>query len=254
MRSAFFALFHAALLGGLAGCGGDARPDEFGATGGDGGASGLAGGGGSAGDGGYAAGDGGYAGDGGSSGAGPSNVYMNHCSGTPWTGPTSPHFETLSACDVAEPCEQSLAQLVDLEGYFVDERISCLLSALAERRGGRYLHETNSTYGDAGAGAFHTLVVHPDGTASYVSDTYQCVPSTTPVEDLPPPEPYRCTLKPPSYFEACVAAITRVETGSAYPPEGAEAWACAFGDGDGYKPNNLFWFESCESERPASCD
>jgi hypothetical protein len=42
---------------------------------------------------------------------------------------------------------------VDSEGYFVDERIGCVLSALAERRVGRDLHETNSPYGDAGAGA-----------------------------------------------------------------------------------------------------
>ena len=179
---------------------------------------------------------------------------MNYCSGSPWSGPTSSHYETLSGCDVVEPCEQSLAQLVDTEGYFVDERIRCLLSALAERRVGRYLHETNSTYGDAGAGGFHTLVVHEDGSASYVNDAYQCVPSSTPVDHLPPAEPYRCTLKPPSYFEACVAALVGVENGSAYPPEGAEAWACAFGDGDGYQPNNLFWFESCESELPAKCE
>ena len=228
------------MLGGLAACGGDTGRESAGA--GDGGSAS----GGSA--------NGGSAGVAGSAGTGPDNIATNYCSGAPGTGPTSPHAATLSACDVEAPCEQSLTQLVELEGYFVDDRIGCLLTALAERRIGRYLHQTDSIYGDSGAGAFHTLVVHADGTASYVSDEYQCVRSTTPVDDLPPAQPFRCSLKPPSYFEACVAAVASVEDGSAYPPEGAEAWACVFGDGDGYTPNHLFWFESCESELPVSCE
>jgi hypothetical protein len=72
-------------------------------------------------------------------------------------------------------------------------------------------------------------IVHGDGAVSYVRETYQCVLSTVPVDELPPAEPYTCTLKPPSYFEACVAAIEALEGREPYPPEGTgiAAWACA---------------------------
>lgn len=188
---------------------------------------------------------------GGSGGTGGSGGdLMSYCSGREAPDPDA---EALAACDVTEPCEPSLAQLAELEGYFLDDRIGCLLSALGERRVGRYRHETDSTWGNGDAGAVHTLVVHEDGTASYVREAYQCIQSSIALEELPPVAPLRCVLKPPSYFEACAAAI-EVLDGQAYPPEGAEAWACAFGDGDGVTPNNLFWFESCESEAPARCE
>jgi hypothetical protein len=77
MRPAQLSLLPALLLGGLAACGGDTTRDEP-LTAGGGGASGST--------------SGGSAGDGGSSGAGPSNVSMNYCSGSPWSGPTSPHY------------------------------------------------------------------------------------------------------------------------------------------------------------------
>jgi hypothetical protein len=200
-----------------------------------------------------AAGEGGAAAEAGSAGSLMSNYY---CSGSPWGSPPSAHVEALSACDVEEPCERSNAQLVELDGHYMADNIACLLSAFAERRVGRYRYETDSTWGNANVGAFHTLLVHGDGAVSYVRETYQCVESTVPVDELPPAEPYTCTLKPPTYFEACLAAIEALEGREPYPPlgTGIAAWACAFGDGDGYTPNNLFWFESCVSDMPLSCD
>jgi hypothetical protein len=77
-------------------------------------------------------------------------------------------------------------------------------------------------------------------------------PALADAGSAPPLNP-RAALKPPSHFEACLAAIRALGGREAYPPEGTEAWACAFGD-DGHTPNNLSWFESCASEASPRCE
>jgi hypothetical protein len=37
-------------------------------------------------------------------------------------------------------------------------------------------------------------------------------------------------------------------------PPSNEAWACAFGDGDGETASELDWFESCEALEPLVCE
>jgi len=70
------------------------------------------------------------------------------------------------------------------------------------------------------------------------------------------PDPgQRCTLKPQSYFEECVTAVTEDVPGEpdrAAP--GSLAYECAFGDGDRQVTSRLLWFESCESESPIACE
>jgi hypothetical protein len=244
VRSALFlTVCGSAVLGLISACE-DADPLHEPAAGGGGAVSQAAGEGGAAAQSGDAAGQGG----------GPPEP-MSYCSGTfPYSTPAPPR--ALPGCDAEEPCVRSLAQVPEgQDSEYIGEEILCLLSALAERRPGRYSHETDaSTTGAANTSALHTLVVHDDGTVSYVSEPYRCVRSIEPMGDVSSVGPLGCTLKPPSYFEACIAAIEEAIDPRNPSLDRAEAWACAFGDGDIYTPSNLFWFESCANELPPRCD
>ena len=160
-------------------------------------------------------------------------------------GPDERDFEVLSSC-LGGSCEvQGYAQLIEAGFRNIHrDSVSCVLSALRDRSAGRYAHETNSTFSNGGVGAHHVIVGFDDGTATYARQRYG-----TPGFASYDPEPgQRCVLKPPSYFDDCLAAL---ETTSAHLDD--EGWRCAFGDGGTTTPSSLEWFESCESESPASC-
>jgi hypothetical protein len=164
--------------------------------------------------------------------------------------------EASAACQVPEPCLDSSVQLVEIDGHAYGTRPLCVFEALAERRIGRYRHDTNATFSNGNAGAWHTLVVRSDGTVSYIREPYRNVFPPPALGDLPPIEPLRCTLKPASYFEACHAAVEEAAEGGAGGPSQDDevAWSCAFGDGSHLTPSALLWFESCVSEDPLQCE
>ncbi|HMI87509.1 MAG TPA: hypothetical protein VK550_25655 [Polyangiaceae bacterium] len=102
----------------------------------------------------------------------------------------------------------------------------------------------------AAVGARHLLLVTGDGTVRYARDRYQQI-SSIPGDESGHhgygAEPgRRCQLKPPGYFDGCIAAVQA--------PQGSDAWACAFGDGGLTVPSAMFWFESCTDASPLTCD
>lgn len=164
-------------------------------------------------------------------------------------------LRALEACAVPEPCGErdSFAQLIENQARNMDEEsLRCVLSALAARRPGRYVHHTDSTFSNGSSAAKHVFVVGADGTAAYVRDPRQSFSGPEPRETVLPPDPaQRCTLKPASYFEACLAAVARTAAGATRADD--EGWACAFGDGEVLRASRLDWFERCEPESPPRC-
>ena len=156
-------------------------------------------------------------------------------------------FDVLSTCASGACTGESSAQLIEGFTQSIDrESLSCVLTALRDRTRGRYAHGTNSTFTSGVVGAEHAVVVLASGAASYARRRYSSGAGAVAYE----PEPaQRCELKPQSYFDSCLAALER-PTGPTMDPE---AWSCAFGSGTVTSPSTLAWFESCETESPASC-
>jgi len=124
------------------------------------------------------------------------------------------------------------------------------MEALQERKPGRYIHGTRSAHGQGDEGVDHVLIVRADGTALYARMVYVDVRGSVITEMSETPEPAQlCTLRDPSYFAECAAAMRQVK-----PNERVQEvpWQCAFGEGD-TKPGELKWFESCEAA-PATCE
>jgi hypothetical protein len=172
-------------------------------------------------------------------------------------GPPSPNVQAIAACELEDPCPDSFVQLIEGSSHNINSTTLCMFTALAQRRVGRYRHDTNSTFGNGNAGAYHNWIVSSDGTVVYVREPYRQVYPPANLGDLPPIEPLRCTLKPATYFEACRAAVeVLLERGSPppYPADDEVAWSCTFGDGAVLTPSNLLWFESCVSETPLQCE
>jgi len=219
-RSLFFA---AALVVGLPACG----QSESSASDGDGARAGRPGTGGSAGVGGM-----GGAGSGGGGAAGASG---------------KSDFDVLSGCASGACAAESSAQLIEAFTQYIDRAsLPCVLTALRDRSVGRYAHDTNSSFTNGVVGAEHAVVVLASGAAFYARRRYG---SGAGIPSYEPEAGQRCVLKPSSYFDACLAALER-PTGPSMDPE---AWSCAFGSGTVTTPSTLEWFESCETESPASC-
>ncbi len=162
----------------------------------------------------------------------------------------NPDEVALEACQVAEPCNASSAQMVENRIAHV-LLFDCIVRGLAARTPGRYVHLTDSTWSNGSAGARHTLVVGADGSTSYTRVPYGSGPVTIDGSDVPG---QRCVLRSASYFEACATAL---ESYSAVPfgtPPSDEIWTCAFGNGDATTPSELDWFESCEEHSPPACE
>lgn len=162
----------------------------------------------------------------------------------------NPDEAMLKACDIAEPCHESSAQLVENRIAHV-LLFDCVARGLAARTPGRYMHRTDSAWSNGSAGARHTLVIAEDGAALYTRVPYGSGPVSIEGSDAPG---QRCVLKPVSYFEACATAL---ESYSAVPfgtPPSDEIWACAFGNGDATTPSELDWFERCEELSPLACE
>jgi hypothetical protein len=162
--------------------------------------------------------------------------------------------QALLACDVEEPCSKAEVQLIEAQTHNVPaERVTCVLNALAARTPGRYRYSTGSVYTNGGYDVEHTLLITAEGTVIHSSDvsvsSYDAVRMRSVFQQYAGPS-QRCTLQPSSYFEGCVAEVAKQLSES----EDAAAWACAFGDGDGFTPNELRWFDACEAQSPAGCE
>jgi hypothetical protein len=155
----------------------------------------------------------------------------------------------LLACQAPERCGQASLQLVEAFSYNYRESESrCLLDALARRIPGRYRYETMSSHSSGGATARHLLLVTQAGSVQYVrSEHDQRVVGQPGVTMLDPGQ--RCSLKPSSYFEACLETEPGNFGNAARP-----FWDCLFGDGTAATASHLFWFESCVEESPSACE
>jgi hypothetical protein len=157
-------------------------------------------------------------------------------------------LELLSACEVEQPCPSSGAQMADGRPYGIGLGTDCLLERLQERAPGRYIYKGVSTHPMGEFGMDHVLIVRADGSALYARTQYS-IDIREGREDTMTPEPTQlCTLRDPSYFAECLAAVQQVEPPTARIPE--LPWNCVFGKGaERTLPGELQWFESCE---PAS--
>lgn len=156
----------------------------------------------------------------------------------------------LLACDAPEPCAEAGVQLVEASTHHLrGEETRCVLDALARRTPGRYRYETRSSHGLGHDIVRHLLLVTNDGSVQYVRTEHQA--HTPPgVSEVRPDAGQRCTLKPPSYFEACREATLVSVMSVEQPPY----WSCVFGDGSASQPSHLFWFESCVEQSPSACE
>ena len=162
----------------------------------------------------------------------------------------NPDEQALRACELEEPCFESNAQMVENRIAHV-LLFDCVVRGLAARTPGRYLHLTDSTWTNGSAGARHTLLVAEDGAVLYTRVPYGGGPATIDGSEV---KGQRCVLRPPSYFEACATAFEGYAPVPFGTPPSDEAWACAFGNGDGVTPSELAWFESCEELSPLACE
>ncbi|HTV24650.1 MAG TPA: hypothetical protein VMG12_38425 [Polyangiaceae bacterium] len=162
-------------------------------------------------------------------------------------------LRALEACDVPEPCGESFAQLIEGMTHNIrKDGASCVLRSLADRRPGRYTHRTESTYGNGSTAVLHVFVVAADGSVAYVRDPTRYTSSPESGSEVLPPDPaQRCTLKPASYFEQCLAAVEAAVPNSNSSAD--PAWPCTYGDGVFAQPSRLDWFESCTPEAPPRC-
>lgn len=153
--------------------------------------------------------------------------------------------EHLLACEIEEPCLAGLAQLADQKpSTITPDRMACIFRALGERKPGRYVHQTDHTFGDGSQGAQHVLIVRSDGSALYASATYEARGDAEPKEKDRPGQ--LCTLRDPSYFVDCLDAVVPLQQGD--QKIAGLAWDCSYGD-----DSKLDWFESCEAA-PAACE
>lgn len=159
-------------------------------------------------------------------------------------GQAPSEFDELKACSAAEPCEGSLAQLVEGSMRNVDRASArCLLTGLRDRTPGRYLHDTDSTFSNGSVGAHHVLLAASGGAVRYARDVYAFASPNSPPEPIDPPA-QRCQLADPSFFAGCLDAL------GASGPVSDAAWQCLFGDGTATEPSRLPWFTSCAAEAP----
>jgi hypothetical protein len=172
----------------------------------------------------------------------------------PFVPPENPDAIALEACQLEDPCSESYIQEAEAAGYHIwVDGSACLLEALAQRTPGRYLHNTDSTWGNGSTGSEHRLVITADGSVLYARTPYEYVEPFDPDAFRPDPG-QRCALKPPAFFEACRdAVLTETPSTDDFYEEDA-AWLCLFGDGSQYVPTHLEWFESCETQSPIACD
>jgi len=150
--------------------------------------------------------------------------------------------EELLECEVAARC------LPQITPYTITpDRMACILEGLGERKLERYVHETESSWTNGSAGANQVLITRDDGSAYYARTKYVDLMSLDPA--LIKEATQLCTLRDPSYFNACAEAALAVQPRD---PSAARAWECAFGEGDEH-PTEFDVFEGCESAS-ASCE
>lgn len=156
----------------------------------------------------------------------------------------TPDFETLSNCDVPEPCPPSGADLIEGMHLLHERGARCVLEALRDGAPGRYVHKTstNVAYGGPQVSTDYVLVVSASGEARYAWTSQGSLSSSPPPPRLPPPA-QRCQLKPASYYQACLDALASFDRYDLADP----AWRCVYTSVDS-------WLDDCVTESPARCE
>jgi hypothetical protein len=134
-------------------------------------------------------------------------------------------FATLQSCSTEVCSARSQAQVIELTRSVDVPGLVCVLEALRDRRPGRYEHTTYGYWSNGGSDAEHVLVVSADGSVRYARSRSGQLVGPIPVFD--PGE--HCQLKPPSYFDGCLAALERYDQADPFSGPDNEAWLCAYG-------------------------
>jgi hypothetical protein len=168
---------------------------------------------------------GGAAGNGGSGGTAPD--------------PDKPDHEALEQCGQSA-CPTGFAQRIEGGEPFAMNNMECIVTAMRDRTSGIYHVDLNHTWGNGDTTSKYTLFITPTGAievAEYVLEHVDFEPH----EDYKPTT--RCALKPASFFEACLTAV------SVGQMPGDDAWQCVFPD----LTSGLPWFDGC-TEQPPTCE
>jgi hypothetical protein len=84
-------------------------------------------------------------------------------------------YESLTECAAVEPCqgESSFAQMIEGDSSrILHAGTACVLAGLRDRTPGRYLHQTDATWGNGSAGSHHVILIRHDGIVLYTRDSY----------------------------------------------------------------------------------
>jgi hypothetical protein len=156
-------------------------------------------------------------------------------------------YESLTECAAVEPCqgESSFAQMIEGDSSrILHAGTACVLAGLRDRTPGRYLHQTDATWGNGSAGSHHVILIRHDGIVLYTRDSYASG-TFAPADVVEPGQ--RCTLKSEEFFDACYAAVT------APGGDSDAAFTCAY-SGSKTSSAPIDWFESCETDAAPSCE
>jgi hypothetical protein len=116
--------------------------------------------------------------------------------------------------------------------------MACIVKAMRDRDSHTYFIwlKQLTSYGDAAT--LFTVFITPSGAAEVAAADY-----TIKVEPDTRHPIQRCTLKPVSYFDACLEAV---DAGDGSINASDAAWECIFPSGPSPIERKLPWFEKCE--------
>jgi hypothetical protein len=162
--------------------------------------------------------------------------------GSACESPNEEDYRTLESCNVGNGCLIRRVRGYGNPPYLELGGYQCLLSALRDRTPGR--HTLRTDYSDSCQWDREVLVVDSDGNV-FVSSAHNYSGGSPLSCPRDPCLSYgvteRCTLKPPSFFDDCLALGMEPSTGG-----GAGA-----PDGDWALPMECYrWYMDCESAEP----
>src|SRR5262245_26549577 len=145
--------------------------------------------------------------------------------------PDKPDHEALEQCGQAA-CPAGFAQRIEGGEPFAMNSMECIVTAMRDRTSGIYHVDLNHTWGNGDTTSKYKMFITPTG-AIEVADHLLEHQNFEPSEDYRPTT--RCALKPASFFEACLTAVSAGEM------PGDDAWQCVFP----YVTSGLPWFDGC---------
>jgi hypothetical protein len=162
--------------------------------------------------------------------------------GSACESPYEEGYRTLNACNVSG-CSMRRVRGYGNPPYAMYGGYECLLSSLRDRTPGK--HTLTTEYSDSCQWERDVWVVNSDGSV-FVSSAQNYsggLPQSCPRDPcLSYGLTQRCTLKPPDFFDDCLASGTDPSTGGG---------AGAAPDDDGSLPSGCYsWFTNCEAAEP----